>query len=123
MKKKTTIAIAVTGLLAIAGCSGPVDLGPAETPTSVPTSAEHFIEYRPGGSKFIGPVEASFPAPSATETRSQSLGDILAPPTPAEPQEPIQGLLPPTSPWQPAPAPWQVELPEVTDLPPLPPEK
>ena len=119
MKKKTTIAIAVTGLLAIAGCSGPVDLGPAETPTSVPTSAEHFIEYRPGGSKFIGPV----PAPSATETASQSLGDLLLPPTPTTTLEPIEGLLPPTSPWQPAPAPWQVELPEVTDLPPLPAEK
>ena len=119
--KKTIAALAIAGL-AIAGCASPMPEEQVEQ-SSLPTSAEHVIEYRPGGSKFIGPVEASVPAHSLTETRSQSLGDILAPPTPAEPQEPIQGLLPPTSPWQPAPAPWQVELPEVTDLPPLPTEK
>ena len=117
-----TLAILAAAGLVLAGCGSPIpDSEPVET--SLPTSAEHVIEYRPGGSKFIGPVEASVPAHSLTETRSQSLGDILAPPTPAEPQEPILGLLPPTSPWQPAPAPWQVELPEVTDLPPLPTEK
>lgn len=110
--KKTLITLALAGL-ALAGCGSPIeDSDPVE-----------LSDYRPGGSEFIGPVEASLPAHSLTETRSQSLGDILAPPTPAEPQEPIQGLLPPTSPWQPAPAPWQVELPEVTDLPPLPAEK
>ena len=95
MTSKTLITLTLAGL-ALAGCGSP-------------TSDSE-------------PVEPSFPAHSLTETRSQSLGDILAPPTPTEPQEPIQGLLPPTSPWQPAPAPWQVELPEVTDLPPLPTE-
>ena len=93
--KKTLITLALAGL-ALAGCGSPVaDSDPAEVPT------QHVL----------------------TETRSQSLGDILAPPTPSETMEPIQGLLPPISPWQPAPAPWQVELPEVTDLPPLPAEK
>lgn len=120
--KKTLITLALAGL-ALAGCGSPIPDSEPEAYSSFPTSAEHFIEYRPGGSKFIGPVEASVPAPSEPVTTSQSLGDILAPPTPAEPQEPILGLLPPTSPWQPAPAPWQVELPEVTDLPPLPAEK
>lgn len=94
--KKTLVTLALAGL-ALAGCGSPI-------PDSAPT-------------------EVGVPTHVLTETNSQSLGDILAPPTPAEPQEPIQGLLPPTSPWQPAPAPWQVELPEVTDLPPLPAEK
>ena len=112
---KTIIAIAVTGLLAIAGCSAPVDLGPAETPTSPPTSAEHFIEYRPGGSKFIGPVSA----PSATETASESMTDLLLPPSATTTLEPIQGLLPVTGDQSPQFIWEQVDLPEA-DLPPLP---
>lgn len=94
--KKTLIALTLAGL-ALAGCGSPI----ADS----------------------APTEVSVPTHVLTETRSQSLGDILAPPTPSETMEPIQGLLPPISPWQPAPAPWQVELPEVTDLPPLPTEK
>lgn len=94
--KKTLIALTLAGL-ALAGCGSPI----ADS----------------------APTEVSVPTHVLTETDSQTLTELLLPPTPAEPQEPIQGLLPPTSPWQPAPAPWQVELPEVTDLPPLPSEK
>lgn len=90
---KTTIAIAVTGLLAIAGCSAPIDQGPAETPA---------------------------PAPTVTETASESLTDLLLPPSATTTLEPIQGLLPVTSD-QPSQFIWeQVDLPEVENLPPLP---
>lgn len=120
--KKTLITLLAAAGLVLAGCASPMPEEQVEH-SSLPTSAEHFIEYRPGGSKFIGPVEASVPAPSATQTASESLTDLLLPPTPTTTLEPIQGLLPPSTQWQPAPAPWQVELPEVTDLPPLPTEK
>ena len=119
--KKTLITLTLAGL-ALAGCASPMPEEQVEH-SSLPTSAEHFIEYRPGGSKFIGPVGASVPAPTVTETAPESMTDLLLPPTPQTTLPPIGGLLPPTSPWQPAPAPWQVELPEVTDLPPLPAEK
>ena len=116
---KTIIAIAVTGLLAIAGCASPTPDEQVEH-GSLPTSAEHFTEYRPGGSKFIGPVGASVPAPSATETASQSMTDLLLPPTPTTTLEPIQGLLPVTGDQSPQFIWEQVDLPEVENLPPLP---
>ena len=64
--------------------------------------------------------EGPAPAPSTSQEASQPLGDLLLPPTPTTTLEPIQGLLPPSTQWQPAPAPWQVDLPEVEDLPVLP---
>lgn len=116
---KWTIAASAIALVALAGCASPMPEEQVEH-SSLPTSAEHFIEYRPGGSKFIGPVEASVPAPSATQTASESMTDLLLPPTPTTTLEPIEGLLPPSTQWQPAPAPWQIDLPEVENLPPLP---
>lgn len=91
---KTVIAIAVTGLLAIAGCSASVDQSPAETPTSVPT---------------------------VTETASESMTDLLLPPSATTTLEPIEGLLPPVTSDQSPQFIWeQVDLPEVENLPPLP---
>ena len=64
--------------------------------------------------------EGPAPAPTVTETASESLTDLLLPPSATTTLEPIEGLLPPSTQWQPAPAPWQIDLPEVENLPPLP---
>lgn len=90
---RTIIAIAATGILAIAGCSAPVDQSPAETPASVPT---------------------------VTETASESMTDLLLPPSATTTLEPIEGLLPVTSDQSPQFIWEQVDLPEVENLPPLP---
>lgn len=87
---KTTIAAIAIGLFAITGCADP-------TPEGDPVAVESTHHL--------------------TEERRQPLSEILAPPTPQTTLPPIGGLLPMTE-WQPAPAPWQVDLPDA-DLPPL----
>lgn len=88
---KTIAALAVVAF-ALVGCSTGASDEQVEH-NSLPTSAEHFIEYRPGGSKFIGPVEASVPAPTVTETASESMTDLLLPPTDAVVTEVPKGSL------------------------------
>ena len=64
--------------------------------------------------------EGPAPAPTVTETASESLTDLLLPPSATTTLEPIQGLLPLTSDQSPQFIWEQVDLPEVENLPPLP---